>query len=109
MLIRYYLDEHIFAEAAVALSSRGIDALTTFAAGHTGFSDEQQLAFAASEGRVLVSRDRDFVTLHNQGVQHSGIVRWGRKHASHSYLITSLIALWRTQTAEEMRGRIEYY
>lgn len=109
MLIRYYLDEHIFADAAVALRTRGIDALTTLEAGHVGFSDEQQLAFAASEERIMVTRDRDFVTLHHQGIQHAGIARWGRKHASHSYLITKLIALWRTQTAEEMRGRIEYY
>ena len=109
MLIRYYFDEHIFADAATALRHRNIDVLTTAEAGNLRASDEEQLAFAASHGRVLVTRDSDYLILHSQGVQHAGIVRWHSKNQSHSYLIKQLIGLWRTHKAEEMVGRIEFY
>lgn len=109
MLIRYYLDEHLFAYAADALRKRGIDTLTTAEAGNLENSDEEQLAFAAQEGRVIVTRDRDFLVMNSQGVPHAGIVRWHSKHQSHGGLVVKLIALWRTHTAEEMVGRVEYY
>ncbi len=103
------MDEHIFDDATHALRKRGIDALTTSEAGNIQNSDEEQLAFATQHGRVLVTRDKDFLILHSQGVSHAGIVRWHSKHQSHSELINKLIALWRTHTAEEMVGRVEYY
>ena len=109
MLIRYYFDEHIFADAASALRHRHIDVLTTAEAGNLRASDQEQLAFAASQGRVLVTRDSDYLILHSQGVSHAGIVRWHSKNQSHSYLIKKLIALWRMHKAEEMIGRIEFY
>jgi predicted nuclease of predicted toxin-antitoxin system len=109
MLIRYYLDEHIFAAVASALRQRGIDTLTTAEAGNLANSDEQQLAFAAAESRVLVTRDKDYLIMHSQGVPHAGIVRWHSKHQSYRELFFKLIALWRTHTAEEMVGRVEYY
>ena len=48
MLIRYYFDEHIFADAATALRHRHIDALTTAEAGNLRASDQEQLAHAAA-------------------------------------------------------------
>ena len=108
MLIRYYLDEHIFAYAAVTLRERGIDTLTTVEAGNLGLSDPEQLAFAAREGRVIVTRDRDYLVMHSQAVPHAGIVRWHSKRPSESHLIEKLITLWRTHTAEEMLGRVMF-
>lgn len=109
MLLRYYLDEHIFDEAAQALRKRGIDVLTTHEAGNIQNSDEEQLAFATANSRVIVTRDKDYLILNSQGVPHAGIVRWHSKHQSHGELIVKLITLWRSHTAEEMVGRVEYY
>lgn len=109
MLIRYYFDEHIFSDAATALRHRNIDVLTTLEAGNIRASDEEQLSFATSQGRVLVTRDSDYLILHSQGFSHAGIVRRHSKNQSHSYLIKKLIGLWRMHKAKEMVGRIEFY
>ena len=108
MFIRYCVDEHIFPAVASALRQRGIDAVTVGELGQERLSDEAQLAFATSDSRVIVTRDKDFLMLHAQGVAHAGIVRWHSKHQSHRELIQKLTTLWRTTTAEEMVGRVQY-
>jgi predicted nuclease of predicted toxin-antitoxin system len=109
VLIRYYLDEHIFSDAAFSLRQHGVDVLTTAEAQNIEKTDAEQLAFATSQGRVLVTRDKDFLELHAQGVPHAGIVRWHSKRQSHGMFVRRLLALWRFHSAEEMIGRIEYY
>ena len=109
MLIRYCLDEHLPLEAALSLRLQGVDAITTAEARNLEKSDPEQLAFATSEKRVLVTRDLDFLLLHAQGIQHAGIVRWHSKRRLLGELVKRLVILWRTHTAEEMLGRIEYY
>lgn len=39
-----------------------------------GASDEEHLAFASEQQRVLVTQDADFLRLHEQGMKHAGIV-----------------------------------
>ena len=57
---RYYLDEHLSPVIAALCRERyGLDVLSTEAAGRKGRTDEEQLAFAASEGRCIVTQDRD--------------------------------------------------
>jgi len=77
--MRLYLDEHVPAILASALAAHGIDCLTTQDAGNPGLSDEDQLAFAASRGRALVTFNRkDFLILarqwQEQGRPHAGLI-----------------------------------
>jgi predicted nuclease of predicted toxin-antitoxin system len=58
--VKFYLDEHIPKGVVEGLRRRGLDVLTVQEAGRSGDSDEKQLAFAAREGRVLVTFDDDF-------------------------------------------------
>lgn len=109
MLIRYYFDEHIFGTAVIELRRHGVDVMTTAEAGNIEKTDLDQLLFAAKEGRVLVTRDNDFLLLHSQGAKHAGIVRWHSKRQSRSELVKRLLALWRLHSAEEMLGRVEYF
>lgn len=39
-----------------------------------GATDEEQIVFALSQNRVIFTHDADFLRLHQQGVEHSGIV-----------------------------------
>jgi hypothetical protein len=65
--MKLYLDEHIQPLLAHFLISRGIDCLTTQTAGNVSHSDEEQLAFATSQERVIVTFDRkDFLSLAQQ-------------------------------------------
>lgn len=62
-----------------ALRASGVDVLTTQEAGQLRASDESQLAFATSEGRVLYTTNcADFAALHarwmSEGRPHSGLV-----------------------------------
>lgn len=62
-----------------ALRVAGVDVLTSAEVGRHRASDEDQLAFATSEGRVIFTANQgDFARLHrrwmNEGKSHAGIV-----------------------------------
>jgi predicted nuclease of predicted toxin-antitoxin system len=76
---RFFTDEDIYAAVAPALRKAGLDAVGTPETGRRGESDDSQLAFAAREGRVLVTFNvAHFAARHAewmpQGRHHSGIV-----------------------------------
>jgi predicted nuclease of predicted toxin-antitoxin system len=49
------------------LKRRGIDVTTTPEARLLGAIDEEQLAFAISQGRVIFTQDDDFLAIHQRG------------------------------------------
>jgi len=106
--IRYHLDEHVDTAVAVGLRRRGVNVTTTVEAGLVRSSDPQQLAFARSQQRVFVTRDRRILESVTRGTSHAGIViaRTGRGVIGPTVL--ALAHLHRTATAEEMVDRIEY-
>lgn len=77
--MRFYLDEDLSPRIAVALHRRGIDATSAHEVSGVHRSDREQLAFAAGEGRCLVTGNvRHFVQIGrqaiNEGRPHAGIV-----------------------------------
>lgn len=79
--MKRYLDEHLSPLLARMLRTRGMDCLTTVEAGNLGHSDEAQLTYAAGQGRVLLTFDReDFLALAAQ---------WAKRCHSHAGLILS--------------------
>ncbi len=81
MPILFHLDENMPRAVADGLRKRGIDVTTATDAGLVGASDEQHLAFARSAGRVVVTRDVDFLRLNAQGIEHSGVVFWTQRRS----------------------------
>ena len=76
---KVYLDEDVYYAVALGLRRRGYDVLTTAEAERRGSDDEDQLRFAATQGRVLVTFNRGhFARLHGDFLasrtQHSGII-----------------------------------
>ena len=62
--MKLYLDEDISPKVSVILRKKGVDAVSAHEADMLQASDAEQLAFAASEGRAMVTRNRDdFITL----------------------------------------------
>ena len=92
---------------AAGLRSRGIDVTTTDEAGLRSMADAEHLSFAASHGRVLVTRDADFLRLAPREA-HAGIVYWNPKHRNLGSVVLSLALLWRNASQEELVGRVEY-
>ena len=74
-----YLDEDISSKVAEILRKKGMDAVSAHETGMLEASDDEQLAFAASEGRTMVTRNRDdYITLSVQFFEdlkpHKGLI-----------------------------------
>ena len=77
--MKLYLDEDISPKVSVILRKKGVDAVSAHEADMLESSDEEQLSYAASEGRAMVTRNRDdFISLTVQFFedlkQHEGLI-----------------------------------
>ena len=72
--ITFYTDEQFPIPVVQALRALGVDIFTTQDAKRYGTSDPDQLAFATSVQRILITQDTDFLQLNAQNYSHRGIV-----------------------------------
>jgi predicted nuclease of predicted toxin-antitoxin system len=93
-VILYHLDEHVPRALADGLRRRGIDASPTVEAGLRSATDEEHLAYARAEGRVVVTCDRDFLVLASRGQFHAGIVYYPYGRYPVGEVIRRLVRLW---------------
>jgi hypothetical protein len=73
----FYANENFPLPSVLTLRSLGHDVLTIQETGRAGAAapDEEVLAFAASEQRILLTLNRKhFIRLHEAGAPHAGIV-----------------------------------
>ena len=105
--IRFYTDEHVARAVVRALRERGVDVLTVNDAGTLGASDEEHLALALSETRVIFTQDDDFPRLHALGAAHAGKV-YARQGTPISRIIQGLMLIYHVLTPEEMNGHVEF-
>jgi predicted nuclease of predicted toxin-antitoxin system len=105
--IRFHLDEHVDPAIATALRRAGIDVTTTNDAGLRTKDDEVHLNFARSEGRVIVTRDQDFLRVARRVADHPGVAFY-TSNQSLREIIEALILVYEVMLPEEMVGQIEY-
>jgi predicted nuclease of predicted toxin-antitoxin system len=89
--LRVYLDEDVDVLLAPLLAAHGMDCVTAVVSGNLGRPDEEQLAFAAQESRVIITHNRtDFENLAidwwGQQRQHAGIVMAIRRASPYELL-----------------------
>ena len=108
MKIRFHLDENVSNTVADGLRRRGIDVSTTPEQGLISASDEEQLAFAYSQQRVIFTQDRDFLVLHSAGNEHAGIAYCIKGSRSIGEIIRGLILIWEVLNADEIKGKLEF-
>jgi predicted nuclease of predicted toxin-antitoxin system len=60
-LLRFYMDQHFPVPVSRALVRHGVEVLTAQEADRCGLPDLEQLAFATTEDRVMVTFDTDFL------------------------------------------------
>lgn len=106
--VRFYLDQNVTGGTAPGLRALGIDAVSAQEAGRCGLPDPDQLAFATAEGRVLITFDQDFLTLHAGGTPHAGIAWCHPTKYTVGQLIRELEILHGVLTAAEMMNNLEY-
>jgi predicted nuclease of predicted toxin-antitoxin system len=106
-----YTDEDMSALVATLLYSRGLDVTTAPEQATLGKTDREQLEFAVSLGRCIVTHNRvDFERLHLQfieeGREHCGIIVVPQKNA---YEIARRVSiLVNTLTIESVNNQLLY-
>lgn len=114
MTFPLYLDEDSVNRALIqALESRSIDVKNAVDCGQVELSDNAQLKYAQSEGRVLYSYNvKDFAALHaellSRGDGHGGIILAPQQRYSVGEQMRRLLRIQKALTSESMRGRLEY-
>ena len=111
MKVRYQADADLHQAIVTGVLRRDptIDFQTAFAAGLEGVKDQEVLAIAAQQLRVLVSHDRktmpsEFAALITSQ-QSSGVIIVSRK-LSIEMVIEELLLIWAASSAEEWVDRI---
>ena len=101
-------DEHVPYAVINGLVARGIDAIPVQRVGMRSADDPPILDEAHRQGRVLYTRDDDFLAINAAGVQHAGILY----HKAEKYRIGQAIEMVQlaceTLSPEEMRNRVEF-
>jgi predicted nuclease of predicted toxin-antitoxin system len=111
LFIRLYLDEDVNVLVADLLNARGFDVLTVRNAEQLQASDEEQLAYAVSQQRTLVTHNRnDFQKLiqayFDTGQKHYGVILAVR-HPPQT-IARRLLAILNQVTADEMENQVRY-
>jgi hypothetical protein len=113
-VLKIHLDEDADAHALLnGLRHRGWDVTSSRERGLLRFSDEEQLAWAADQGRALFTYNAsDFCRLHaeflRQGRHHAGIIIGDQQTASIGEEIRRLIRITEAKTAVEMNNNLEF-
>src|SRR5437870_5212509 len=77
LVAKLYLDQDVRVQLAGMLRAAGLDVLTTRDAANLGAGDDQQLEFAVSTGRAVVTHNRvDYEAIFNEWLE-SGKVHYG--------------------------------
>ena len=101
------MDVHVPRSVTLALRRRGVDVLTAQELSLETATDEEHLAHAAAEGRVLLTQDADFLTLHAAGTAHAGIV-YARMGTAIGRIVQGTLLIFDVLTPEDMLNHVEY-
>jgi predicted nuclease of predicted toxin-antitoxin system len=102
------MNEHCDPAIAAGLRRHGIDVTTTPEVGLRRATDERQLAFALGAGRVIFTKDSDYLRLDASGTPHAGIAYCHQQSRSIGEIIDGLVLIWEVYDPEELAGRVEY-
>jgi predicted nuclease of predicted toxin-antitoxin system len=106
---KLHLNEHISPRLAEQLRKYGFDVTSTLELGMVEADDDEQLAYAASQQRAIVTfNHKDFATRHEQylaeGKEHWGIVL--STEETTDVLRHRLLRLLNTLTAKQLKNDI---
>jgi predicted nuclease of predicted toxin-antitoxin system len=102
------LDEHVPHAVANGLRRRKIDVTTTTDAQLLHATDEEHLAFALSEQRVIFTNDSDFLRLAASGRPHAGIVYCPPTKSDVGDVIRYLALMDACLSSVDVANRIEF-
>jgi len=105
--IRFYMDEHVPSAVTVGLRLRDIDTVTAQEANMLEAYDEDHLALATNQGRVIFTQDVDFLRLHAAGISHAGIV-YVHQQTPIGYIVRGLVLIYQVLEPKDMQNHVEF-
>jgi predicted nuclease of predicted toxin-antitoxin system len=111
MSAKLYLDEDVKVAVAESLRKKGYNVIAATEMGNKGFSDPQQLKYAISQERAIMTHNqKDFVKLHGQcminSLEHYGIII--AKQVNVGEIVRLSMRMLNVLTADDMISRLEY-
>ncbi|NER49100.1 MAG: hypothetical protein F6J92_20885 [Symploca sp. SIO1A3] len=111
LFIQLYLDEDVNVLIADLIRAKGFDVTTARDAGQLRISDAEQLAYAVSQGRALVTHNRsDFEALvqnyFSTDKRHYGVILAVRRPPQE--VAKRLFAILNSVTADELQNQVRY-
>lgn len=111
IFICLYLDEDVNVLVADLLQARGFDVIAARDAGQLRTTDTEQLAYAVSQARTLVTHNRtDFEELvqnyFDSGQTHYGVIFAVRR--SPQEIAQRLLVILNQVTSDEMQNQVRY-
>jgi hypothetical protein len=108
---KFYLNENLSPRLATQLRTHGIDVVTSHEAGMLAASDNDQLAFAVSEQRAIVTFNiHDFAVLHAEYIVN-GQAHWGMLFSTEEpigVLLQCLLRLANSVSALDLKNQIRW-
>lgn len=101
------MDEHVPTAVTAGLRLREVDVLTSQEAGLFAACDEEHLALAADEGRVLFTQDADLLRLHAEGTGHAGIA-YAHQQTPIGYVVRGLMLIYQVLEPKDMQNHVEF-
>ncbi len=108
---KLYLNEHVSPRLASQLRRHGFDAISSQDAHKLAQDDGAQLAFAAAEGRAIVTFNvKDFLALHEkylaEGKEHCGIIFSTEEPTG--VLMRRLLRLLNSLSSGELKNQVRW-
>jgi hypothetical protein len=107
-VLRFHLDEHVPHSIANGLRRRQIDVTTATDAGLLGASDDEHLAFARQQQRVVFTNDKDFLALAAVELAHAGIAYCPPAKSEVGYVVRYLALMSDCYGPADVVGRVEF-
>ena len=111
LFIELYLDEDVSVLVADLLRARGFAAITTRETGQLGNSDADQMAFAVSQHKAVLTHNRVHFERYRRSTSQRGSYTTAsslRSVAPAHEIVRRLLVLLNHVTADEMRNQIRY-
>jgi len=111
LYIHLYFDEDVSVGIVENLRMRGFDVLSARDADALGKSDDEQMLYAVSLHRAVVTHNRvDFEKQHakflESGMTHYGVII--AKRRKDAEVVSKMLALLDSATAEEIQNQLRY-
>lgn len=105
------LDEDVWLGLAEALREVGYDVVSVHELDRQGLSDEEQMAFAMTEGRTLVTHNiQDFAPLvadyFEEGLSHPGVIV--SRQFEKGTLLRKTLALLESMTSDDLANTLRF-